>query len=114
MKIGVQLGTTGDIYVTDSMEGIVCERYSKALDAIMDMKNGRIDAVMVDSAPASVFADEIEGLMVLEEMLSDEQYGIAVKPGNADLMDKINAGLATLKENGGFDELYGKYFETIE
>ena len=114
MKIGVQLGTTGDIYVTDSMEGIICERYSKALDAIMDMKNGRIDAVMVDSAPASVFADEIEGLMVLEEMLSDEQYGIAVKPGNADLMDKINAGLATLKENGGFDELYGKYFETIE
>ena len=114
MKIGVQLGTTGDIYVTDSMEGIVCERYSKALDAIMDMKNGRIDAVMVDSAPASVFADEIEGLLVLEEMLSDEQYGIAVKPGNADLMDKINAGLATLKENGGFDELYGKYFETIE
>ena len=52
--------------------------------------------------------------MVLEEMLSDEQYGIAVKPGNADLMEKINAGLATLKENGGFDELYGKYFETIE
>lgn len=114
MKIGVQLGTTGDIYVTDSMEGIVCERYSKALDAIMDMKNGRLDAVMVDSAPASVFAGEIEGLKVLEEKLSDEQYGVAVKLENTELMEKINAGLASLKENGKFDELYVKYFEAIE
>ena len=114
MKIGVQLGTTGDIYVTDSMEGIVCERYSKALDAIMDMKNGRLDAVMVDSAPASVFAGEIEGLKVLEEKLSDEQYGIAVKLENTELMEKINAGLASLKDNGKFDELYVKYFEAIE
>ena len=114
MKIGVQLGTTGDIYVTDSMEGIVCERYSKALDAIMDMKNGRIDAVMVDSAPSSVFASEIEGLKVLEEKLSDEQYGIAVKLNNVELMEKINDGLAALKENGKFEELYAKYFEAIE
>jgi len=114
MKIGVQLGTTADIYVTDSMEGIVCERYSKALDAIMDMKSGRLDAVMVDSAPSSVFARQIEGLKVLEENLSDEQYGIAVKLGNTELMAVLDEGLKALKESGEFDKLYAKYFATIE
>lgn len=114
MKIGVQLGTTGDIYVSDSMEGIVAERYSKALDAIMDMKNGRINAVMVDSAPASVFVTEVEGLKLLDENFSDEQYGIAVKLGEEELMAKINEALVTLQESGAFDELYAKYFETIE
>lgn len=114
MKIGVQLGTTADIYVSDSMDGVVCERYSKALDAIMDMKSGRIDAVMVDSAPSSVFAQQIDGLKVLDENLSDEQYGIAVKLGNTELMEKIDLALADLKASGEFDALYAKYFATIE
>lgn len=114
MKVGVQLGTTADLYVTDSMPGVVCERYSKALDAIMDMKSGRIDAVMVDSAPSAVFAQQVEGLKVLDEKLSDEQYGIAVKLGNDELMGVINSGLADLQESGEFDALYAKYFATIE
>ncbi len=114
MKVGVQLGTTGDIYVTDNMEGVVCERYSKALDAILDLKNGRLDAVMVDSAPAMVFEKEVAGIKVLDENLSDEQYGIAVQLGDTDLMQIINEGLKTLQENGGFEEIYGKYFDIIE
>lgn len=114
MKVGVQLGTTGDIYVSDNLEGVVCERYSKALDAILDLKNGRIDAVMVDSAPADVFAKELEGIRVLDETLSDEQYGIAVQLGNTDLLKIINDGLMTLQNNGGFSEIYGKYFDIIQ
>lgn len=114
MKVGVQLGTTGDVYVTDNMENVICERYSKALDAIMDLKNGRIDAVMVDSAPAIVFTKEVEGIKVLEENLSDEQYGVAVQLGKDELMMVINEGLQTLQENGGFEEIYVKYFDIIE
>lgn len=114
MKVGVQLGTTGDIYVSDNLEGVVCERYSKALDAILDLKNGRLDAVMVDSAPADVFANAVEGIKVLEENLSDEQYGIAVQLGNTDLLQIINDGLKTLQDNGGFKEIYEKYFDIIE
>ena len=58
MKIGVQLGTTGDIYVTDSMEGIVCERYSKALDAIMDPVS-LFDPVYSDGGDALCVMDQV-------------------------------------------------------
>lgn len=114
MKVGVQLGTTGDIYVTDNLPDVSCERYNKALDAVMDMKQGRLDAVMVDSAPSAYFAEAIEGLKVLAENLSDEQYGMAVKLGNAELAEKLNQGLKTIQENGTFDTIYEKYFGKIE
>ncbi|MGI6690321.1 MAG: basic amino acid ABC transporter substrate-binding protein [Clostridiales bacterium] len=110
MKIGVQLGTTGDVYVTDNIK---CEvvRFTKALDAMLDMKNGRLDAVMVDAAPSEYFAAAIGGLTVLDENLSDEQYGIAVKLGNDALMDIINQGLAKLVEDGTYDKIYQKHFD---
>ncbi len=114
MKVGVQLGTTGDIYVTDNLEQVEPQRYNKALDAIVDLKNGRLNAVMVDAAPSQYFADSIGGLVVLKENLSDEQYGIAVKLGNEALMDKLNAGLDAVMADGTYDTIYEKYFGKIE
>ncbi len=61
-----------------------------------------------------VFEKEVAGIKVLDENLSDEQYGIAVQLGDTDLMQIINEGLKTLEENGGFEEIYGKYFDIIE
>lgn len=109
MKVGVQLGTTGDKYVTEKLP-VECVRYNKILDAIMDMKNGRLDAVMVDAAPSAYFAKAVGGLKVLEENLSDEKYGIAVKKDNAALMDKINASLEKLTKDGTYETLHAKYF----
>lgn len=114
MKVGVQLGTTGDIYVTDNLPLVETQRYNKALDAIWDLKNGRLDAVMVDAAPSQYFADSVEGLVVLEENLSDEQYGIAVKLGNDALLEKLNAGLEAVVEDDTYDAIYEKYFGKIE
>lgn len=113
MKVGVQLGTTGDIFATEELPVIV-ERYNKALDGVMDLKNGRIQAVLVDAAPAKYFVEAVEGLVILEEDLSEEKYGFAVKLDNTELMDKLNAGLKAVMEDGTYDALIKKYFSEDE
>ena len=73
------------------------------------MSQGKIDAVVIDGEPAKTFVSQIEGLKILEESFTDEEYAIAVKKGNTELLDKINAALKTLRENGTLDEIVAKY-----
>ena len=112
-KILVQEGTTGDMYATDNLPAKV-ERYNKALDAVLDLKNGRLDAVMVDAAPSEYLAKNVGGVVVLEENLSEEQYGIAMKKEDTQLQEKVNVALKELVESGEYDALYAKYFSVIE
>ncbi|MDR0929463.1 MAG: transporter substrate-binding domain-containing protein [Oscillospiraceae bacterium] len=112
-KIGVQMGTTGDLYITDIADyagTIEVERFSKALDAVMDLATGRLDAVVVDEGVSAYFIEAVEGLRLLDDVLSDEYYGIAMKLGEDEFMAKINAALAEMMEDGSYDELFGKYF----
>lgn len=113
MKVGVQLGTTGDTYATDNLPAEVV-RFNKVLDAIMDMKNGRLDAVMTDAAPSEYYAQAAGGLTVLPEELSEEKYGIAVKLDNTQLIEKINASLAKLVEDGTYEAIHKVYFTPAE
>lgn len=110
--VGVQLGTTGDIYVSDlEEEGTTVERYSKGFEAVQALSQGKIDAVVIDGEPAKTFVSQTEGLKILEESFTDEEYAIAVKKGNTELLDKINAALKTLRENGTLDEIVAKYIK---
>jgi polar amino acid transport system substrate-binding protein len=108
-KIGVQMGTTGDLYVTDTVKDATVERYDKGIDAVQDLVNGKLDAVVIDEEPAKVFVSQAQGLSVLEDRLSDEQYGIALPLGQDELLTKINEALAELKADGTLDEIYAKY-----
>lgn len=109
-KIGVQLGTTGDLFVTDAYPNAEINRFNKGLDAVQDVVSGRLDCVVIDSAPAKVFAAEA-GLKVLDEDLNsgNEQYGIAIAKGNEELLGKINEALAALKADGTLDSIIAKY-----
>ena len=110
--VGVQLGTTGDIYVSDlEADGTTVERYSKGFEAVQALSQGKIDAVVVDGEPAKTFVAETEGLKILEESFTDEEYAIAVKKGNTELLEKINGALKTLKDNGTLDEIVAKYIK---
>lgn len=112
--VGVQLGTTGDLYVSDLVDyEATIERYTKALDAVMDLSRGRLNAVIVDEGVSAFFVESIDGLKILEETLSDEQYGIAMKLGEDEFMAKINEQLAKLIEDGTYNELFVKYFGEI-
>ena len=108
-KIGVQLGSTGDLLSTDLVGDGNVERYNKGFEAVQALLQGKIDAVVIDSAPAKVFVEQSEGLKVCEEAMSQEEYAIAVAKGNTEMLDKINGALKELKEDGTIDEIINKY-----
>ena len=108
-KIGVQLGTTGDLLSSELAGDENVERYNKGFEAVQALLQGKIDAVVIDSAPAKVFVEQSEGLEVCEEAMSQEEYAIAVKKGNTEMLDKINGALKELKEDGTIDEIINKY-----
>ena len=66
-KIAVQEGTTGDDYVTDEVKGAEVSRFKRVVDAGMDLKNGKVDAVVVDDQVAKDLVAEIDGLTILPE-----------------------------------------------
>lgn len=103
-SIGVQLKTTGDIYASE-IEGADVQRFNKAEDAVIALQMGEIDAVMLDDGPAKVFVEQYEGVRILEEPYAEEEYGIVVKKGNRELLDKINEALATIQANGTLDSI---------
>lgn len=108
--IGVQLGTTGDIYASDYEEqGSTIERYNKGFEAVQAMIQGKIDAVVIDVEPAKVFVSQNEGIKILDEPLTVEEYAIAVKKGNTELLEKINTALGELKESGELQAIIDKY-----
>ncbi|MCI9591432.1 MAG: basic amino acid ABC transporter substrate-binding protein [Lachnospiraceae bacterium] len=108
-KIGVQLGTTGDLLATDLAGDDNVERYNKGFEAVQALLQDKIDAVVIDSAPANVFVEQSQGLKVCDEAMSQEEYAIAVAKGNTELLDKINGALKELKEDGTIDAIMNKY-----
>lgn len=106
--IGVQLGTTGDIYASE-LEDTTVERYNKGFEAVQSLLTDKIDCVIIDQEPAKVFVEQNEGLVILEEHFTDEEYAIAVAKDNEELQKAINEALEALKESGKLDEIVNKY-----
>lgn len=113
-KVGVQLGTTGDIFVSKT-EGIAeVVQFQAGTQAIMDLKNGKIDAVVIDAEPAKKMTQGQSDLKLLDAPFVEEEYAIAVKKGNDDILAAINETLAEIKADGTYDEIYAKYFGAAE
>jgi polar amino acid transport system substrate-binding protein len=113
-RIGVQSGTTGELYVTDNAPAdarVTAFEDAAAMEAAM--KSGQVVATVYDN---TVVGDVIEAnpdLVVATEFDTGEQYGMAVRRnGNVELLQVINDVLATLKQDGGYDELYATWFGT--
>lgn len=109
-SIGVQLGTTGDIFASDYEEqGSTIERFNKGNDAIQALLQGKIDCVMIDEQPAKAFVANTTGLKILEEPFAEEDYAICVSKDNAELTASINEALAKLKADGTLDNIVKNY-----
>lgn len=106
--VGVQLGTTGDLLVSE-IEGAEVERYPKGYEAVQSVLQGKIDAVVIDNAPAKTFVSQNEGLVILDEALSSEDYAMAISKDNTELLEQINGAIAELKEEGTLDAIVDKY-----
>lgn len=109
--IGVQLGTTGDIYASDyESEGSTIERYNKGNDAVQALLQGKVDCVIIDEQPAIAFVEKNkDSLTILDEEFAVEEYAICVSKDNPDLTAAINDALAQLKENGTLAQITANY-----
>lgn len=109
--IGVQQGTTGDIYISDDLGDANTQRFPKGSDAVQALSAGKIDAVVIDSSTAKAFVESSSGLKILDTAYADEEYAICVKKGNTELLNGINSAIKKLKDSGRLDEIIAKYIK---
>lgn len=112
--IGTQVATTGYIYCSDTPEnGGYGEDHVTAYEsgalAVQALINGKVDAVVIDNAPAQEFVAANEGLKILDTEFAVEDYAIGVKKGNTALLDAINGALNKLIEDGTVQSIVDKY-----
>ncbi len=117
LKVCVQTGTTQDSWLTDNLvaTGKLPEenlfRYDRVDQAMLDLKNGRVDVMMSDYVPAKALADQLGGLrIVYQGVLSSGPMNIVIPNGDAELQQAINEIIKQLQDEGFIDNLAVKYF----
>lgn len=108
-RIGVQTGTIADTIATD-IEGAEVVRMNKDADSVQDLINGKLDAVLIDENPGKIFVSQnSDKIKMLDEQLSDDEYAIATKKGNTELIKVVNEVIKELKDSGEYDKILEKY-----
>jgi polar amino acid transport system substrate-binding protein len=115
LKVGVQTGTTGDEAVSKLMgkTSTSIKRFESTPLALKELESGGVDAVVADNGVIAHYVANNPGgkfKTVSDKEFVPEQYGIAVKKGNAELLGKLNQGLAAIKADGTYNQIYAKYF----
>ncbi|MBK0033863.1 arginine ABC transporter substrate-binding protein [Erwinia sp. S43] len=115
-RVGVQNGTTHQKYLSEKQADIQLVPYDSYQNAILDLKNGRIDAVFGDTAVVNEWLKQNPNLAALGEKVTDKSYfgtglGIAVRQGNTELQGKFNAALDKVKADGTYKTIYSKWFQ---
>ena len=115
-KVGVQSGTTGDIYMSNAEDGGVGEdridRYNNGNDAVVALSAGKVDAVCIDNEPAKAYVAANKGLKILETPFTEEKYAIAISKDNEELLTAINKALEELTADGTIGKIIEKYIPT--
>ena len=114
-KVGVQTGTTGDEAVTKLLgkTSTAIKRFESTPLALKELEAGGVDAVVADNGVVIHYVANNAGAKfktVADKSFAPEQYGVAIKKGNADLVAKINQGLAGIQADGSYDKIYAQYF----
>lgn len=108
-KIGVQLGTVADIYLTEKVDEKNIVRQKKYLSLAEDLKANKVGAIVMDSLPAKQIIKQNSNLKILEKELFEDKYGMAVKKGNKELLEAINKVLTKEINEGKIDSWTIKY-----
>ena len=113
-KIGVQIGTTGDLYITGDVESLglkhKVERFNKYGDAVMALLSGKLDCMIVDDQVALSFAAANEGLALLETAYALEDYAFCF-PKGSELYAPFNEALEELMADGTVKAIIDKYIQ---
>ena len=110
-KVGVQLGTTGDIYATDDFGADRVTTYSNGNEAVLALIGGSVDCVIIDNEPAKALVAANAGLKILDTAYANEDYALCVKKGNTELLGKIDVAIMELIEDGSIDAIVAKYIK---
>lgn len=105
----VPTGTVADTLVLSRFPKAKFQYFNSVLDCAMAVKAGKADAAAYDEPILRNLAAKNEGLTVLPEMITVDQYGFAVRPGDAELKAAIDAVVAGLKADGGYEEMKGRW-----
>lgn len=112
LKVGVQLSTTGDIYISGDVEDgktkVEVKQYEMGAEAVAALSSGKIDAVLIDNEPAKSFVAANEGLKILDGEYTVEDYAIAFAK-NSELKDQVNTALKELIADGSVKKVVDKY-----
>ncbi|MGX2967632.1 transporter substrate-binding domain-containing protein [Ursidibacter sp. B-7004-1] len=113
-KVGVQNGTTYQQYINVEAKQYAASSYASLQDAVLDLKNGRIDIIFGDTDVLREMFDKNPELSFVGERVTDKRYfnnglGIAVKKSNTALVEDLNKGIAAIKASGEYQKIYDKW-----
>ena len=108
-EIAVQLGSVADTLLTKDYPKVTLVREKKYLAAIQDLKDSKVDAVVMDELPAKEIIKNNNTLNILDGSLAEDSYGMVVKKGNKELLDVINGVLERLVKDGKIDSFIIKH-----
>ncbi|MGL5720885.1 MAG: basic amino acid ABC transporter substrate-binding protein [Brevinema sp.] len=108
-NVGAILGFTADTYLTQ-MGNVTVSRFNGAGEAILALKAGKIDALMLDADPTRGYLAQNPDLKYFPVLGTAEQYSMAFRKEDTELLNSINNAILQLKENGKYQEIYAKYF----
>ncbi len=110
-KVGVQLGTTGDIYATGDFGMDRVDQFVNGNEAVSALNGGAVDCVIIDNEPAKAFVAENEGLVILDTAFAEEDYAACFAKGNDELREAVDAAIVELTEDGTIDGIIAKYIK---
>lgn len=112
--VAVQQGNIADIWVSnkDNCNPKEVKRYTKFAQAAEDLKNGKIDCIVMDQYPAEELVAANDALTTLDGTLFEDKYAIAVKKGNKELLDEINKVIDKLVEEGKIEEFTANHVQS--
>ncbi len=111
-RLAAQRGTVGQFIAEDLLgdnKGKLLITFEKYVDAIASLRQGKVRAVVMDELPAKRFVNEVEGLAIMKEPLSEENYAIGFRKGNTSLVEQVNKILAEMKSDGTLDAIFARY-----
>lgn len=92
------------------IDGATVKRFKNSTQAIQELENGAADAVLIDAIIAQRFVADRDNLLQNEVEGTGEDTVLAIKKGDKELVDAINAALKEMKDDGSYDALYDQYF----
>lgn len=104
-KVGCQAGTTGEVYIQENLPDARLKSFRSGIDAAMSLESGAIDAVVLDEEPARQIVKRSKGLTIVNATFAKEEYAVAVKKGNTEVLESINRTIRALVKDGTYQTM---------